>query len=162
MSEYNEELFRKVLGMIKHDKSLWNQENFRQSDFSSSCGTTCCIAGWAVTLTYGKFIPVTDPESPFSGTWVLPGEHSSNMETEGKNLLGLTWSEVDKIFYYITDEDTLVSADEDGYEVNPPVTYNQMVTRIMEVTGLDLADLLDSEETEEQERREHIAALSVF
>ncbi len=161
MSEYNEPLFRKILTMIKHAKSLWNQETFRQNSYGSSCGTTCCIAGWAVTLTHGEYVPITDQESPYSGTWVLPGGYGNfNMETEGKNLLGLTWNEVDKIFYYITDDSVLVETDEDGYETSPPVTYNQMVYRIMEVTGLDFSDLLDSEEMEEQERREQLLSLA--
>lgn len=149
MSKYNEELFRQVLTLIKHDRSLWNQETFRQPSYASSCGTTCCIAGWAVVVKHGEFIPINDSTMPYTGRWVLPPnfERNHDFELEGARLLGLNGKEAADIFFFISDHSRNPEIEDDEYLDEPPhVTFNQMVKRIMKVTGLDFSDLLDSEE----------------
>lgn len=147
MSQYNEKLFRQVLELIKQDRSLWNQETFQSRNYTSSCGTTCCVAGWAVTLTHGKFVPTEDPDAAYVGHWELPAhfERTHNFEVEGASLLGLSAEEANDMFFLITDE-TQEYYDEDGELLDRHVTYNQMVKKVMEITGLDFSDLLDSEE----------------
>lgn len=152
MTEYNEELFRKVLTLIKNDRSLWDQNSFISRSRESSCGTTHCIAGWAVALTHGTFKPA-DNEPNIAGHWILPEQYSltsrdrydceTNIEEEAAKLLGLTQKEeIEEIFYYIDEEDydfagSLFAVRE--------ITFNQMVNRIMEVTGLELSDLLEDD-----------------
>lgn len=141
MSQYNEILFRQVLDLIRQDPSLWDQGTFQSRNFQSSCGTTGCIAGWAVAVTYGTLE---------DGVWYFDRDKfkDMSMEAEAAKLLGLSYNipkpteddpfpidEVDKVFYFISDDYT-----------GKPVTFNQMVRRIMDVTKLDLHDMLVDED----------------
>ncbi len=49
MSEFNRELFQKI-----HDQITGHPETHNQDSWESLCGTTRCVAGWAVHFTNGE------------------------------------------------------------------------------------------------------------
>jgi len=57
---------------------------------TADCGTTLCVCGW---------------------THLLAGSCEWNGETEAAKWLGLDYSETQKMFYYLSDEDTLMYMD---------------------------------------------------
>jgi hypothetical protein len=73
----NTTLLRKISDTIcknasKFDMGMWGNE----------CGTTMCIAGWAIKLSGDD-----------------PRKYDSHLENRAKDLLGLTEKQVDDLFY---------------------------------------------------------------
>lgn len=110
---YNVELFRRINEVIsarpeEHDQSTWES-----TSVETSCGTTRCVAGWAIHLTTGEKVFHWDPDLTFievsPSVRALAAEHGirGNGDQEGMSLipglaaslLGLSQAQADVLFY---------------------------------------------------------------
>lgn len=77
----NEQALLATIAAIEADLPHWNQETFVGHDY---CGTTYCLAGWAVRVRHGED----------DNKW--PDMTTEQMATA---ILGLNPAQVDKLFY---------------------------------------------------------------
>lgn len=113
----NKSLFREIHDAItaapdEFDMATWGVQRITQS--GDVCGTSMCVAGWAVALTvpverqiwnrdefnnhrYLDFVRVEDTESP--GHF-----YKENVENYAREVLGLDWEEATKLFHEINDD----------------------------------------------------------
>lgn len=109
----NTELFAKVRDVIKdqpdqHDQSTW------ESVLTESCGTTRCVAGWAIHLTTGEKVVHWEPGLPFieasPSVRTLAAERNIQADSDDRDgltlipglaasLLGLTKAQADILFF---------------------------------------------------------------
>lgn len=87
----NEELFRQVAEAIETKPELYNQGGWYYMD-DDDCGTTCCIAGWAVAI------------SQFNGNTLQAAtkyynSDDFNISVEAREALGLTAAEARDLFH---------------------------------------------------------------
>ncbi|QMP84435.1 hypothetical protein HUN42_00057 [Streptomyces phage Dagobah] len=90
----NRELFQKIHEVItlhpeQHDQSVWEEPD-------PTCGTTRCVAGWAITLTTGK--PVYGKGYVLHPATLALGKRPGVPSIAGE-LLGLNDAEADVLFY---------------------------------------------------------------
>lgn len=106
MPELNRELFQKI-----HQQITDRPETHDQSSWETACGTSRCIAGWAVHLTTNA--PVYEPGSLSESLSfqtrsladdILPEHVLRTVPSIARHLLGLDAEEAGRIFYAI-DED---------------------------------------------------------
>lgn len=115
----NTELFALVRDAIKgqpgrHDQSTWESTNVE-----TSCGTTRCVAGWAIHLTTGEKVFHWEPGLAFvevsSSVRALAAEHGIQAEPDDRDgmtlipglaasLLGLSQAQADVLFYADNDK----------------------------------------------------------
>lgn len=79
----NTELFQKV-----YDQITKHPETHDQSIFEGGCGTTRCVAGWAVVIHHG-----------IDSIYQLHYRGGSFIAREAAELLGLSEEEADHLFY---------------------------------------------------------------
>lgn len=91
----NQELFKKIYDIISASPSEFEMSTWEDSE--EQCGTTRCVAGWAIFLTTGK--PLYTPESSFismdPSVLELAGVNRDaevNFEQVGSDLLDLPLS----------------------------------------------------------------------
>lgn len=99
--EINQELFQKVLDQITihpetHDQSGW--QNTVEGDDGYVCGTTRCVAGWALHF-YAPNQHIFDTACQL-GT-------AGNYERAGREILGLTFSEARHLFFNVSNEEAV-------------------------------------------------------
>lgn len=125
----NRELFQKIHDIIQAEGGA----KFQMSTWEGGCGTTRCIAGWAVHLETGAPLYQLDGETSLSpetlalaerfhseGVWM---EGADDFETMGGELLGLDESQR-KIFYVgnVEAEDFVRAAAEGDMETVNRIT----------------------------------------
>lgn len=113
MSEFNRELFQKI-----HDQITQNPETHDQNSWESFCGTTRCVAGWAVHFSNGEgrlwgaaFGDVTSETGSLIREVLglqrpdyVGGQH---VEPSARKLLGLTQRQAGGLFYGASDEEAV-------------------------------------------------------
>jgi hypothetical protein len=132
----NIELLTQVRDLIKAqpeklDMSTWATVNSDSVDLGNgttakvSCGTTACIAGWAVQLAGHKLLVNLDSR-PYDGSFLINQSVAKNgravdIEESARKLLGLTEKEVGVLFYapelldrLIAGEDIVKGTEYDG------------------------------------------------
>lgn len=88
MPEINRELFQKI-----HDQITMEPETHWQGTWESDCGSTRCVAGWAIHF-------ATDREDVLDGLEALgAGAAFFNVPLIAERLLGLTSNESLGLFY---------------------------------------------------------------
>jgi hypothetical protein len=118
----NEPLFREIISTIEVDPDSWSQDDYIKE---SGCGTTYCIAGWALVL---------------SGQKGLFTNNRQEAHDAARRLLRLDEHQADDIFLFTSvDSDGLCDC-EPGCQVPSTVsrhpTLDEMKARITEVTGI--------------------------
>lgn len=100
---------REVLAYMEAHLEHWSQRTFRGQN---ECGTTYCMAGFAYVLKTGNDIWPND----------------FDIETAAANWLGLSASDANQLFFYITSDD----------EERPRryVTFPEFCRRVEQVTGV--------------------------
>lgn len=96
---FNTPLFKKIHEIINLKPELFDMASF-EGDSSSECGTTRCIAGWAIRLETGK--PLYDDEGEFTApTHELADRLGVTVAPEdlGRELLGLPVDVASRLFY---------------------------------------------------------------
>lgn len=92
----NHELFQKVLDQIK-----LHPEGHEQATYENSCGTTRCVAGWALHL--------HNPTQPIEHTAQdVTGNPFGSYSAAARQLLGLTREEAEELFLDTMDNDEAV------------------------------------------------------
>ncbi|MFF5973674.1 hypothetical protein ACFY7C_19315 [Streptomyces sp. NPDC012769] len=94
---YNTDLMLQVRNQIRMEP-----ERHRQAAFESFCGTTRCIAGWAIFIATGQQVDVACNLG--TSYWQHP-------ETVGAKLLGLNEKEAGAIFYELDEGKALAKLD---------------------------------------------------
>ncbi len=106
MPELNRELFQKI-----HQQITDHPETHHQSYWETACGTTRCVAGWAVHLTTNA--PVYEPGGSVESLSfqtrslaedVLPDHAVRTVPSIARRLLGLDAEEAGRIFYASGDD----------------------------------------------------------
>jgi hypothetical protein len=95
----NTELARKVLDQIRIFPETHNQRSYVKEN---ECGTTCCIAGHALSFSGYTLAHVRDYENAYKGlTFRRPdgGEMVDTWWTEAMDLLGLSHGEAVRLFF---------------------------------------------------------------
>lgn len=110
---YNIELFKQINEIIstqpdRHDQGTWESQ-------SSACGTTRCVAGWAVHLTVKADLftldddgyATTSPEVRALAAQQNRGgiSKSRSIPRIARELLGLTADEATVLFFYADEEE---------------------------------------------------------
>lgn len=95
----NTELFQKIYDQISQHPETHDQATFEYRDIS--CGTTRCVAGWAVAIAHGI-------ESIYTGAARYGGRETvhgylSSTANEAAALLGLDDAQACHLFYMTTD-----------------------------------------------------------
>lgn len=96
----NLELLKRVLRQIDDYPELWNQELWRDTEWW--CGTSYCVAGWAVKLSGGEwekkdesmYLVAVPEDGPEAMRWGF-----TTVATRAQRLLGLTASERYALFH---------------------------------------------------------------
>lgn len=108
MSKYNVDLMLEVKNIIEsnpdaHDQRTWGMQ--------ASCGTTHCIAGWAVHLAGGEFVWVdSERGTKVAEIATLNGE-LHDVDGLAQDLLGISDDEVPNLFYNWSEMDALEELD---------------------------------------------------
>jgi hypothetical protein len=93
-------------GCVKEVEDLGYSETVKVD-----CGTTACIAGWAVQLAGDKFLVRGFNPSPEGGYFVSDSVAKNgrvcNIEDRAQKLLGLTYDEANQLFINTPNEDAL-------------------------------------------------------
>ena len=108
MTTFNHALADEIIGIItanpeQHDQNVWINE----------CGTTRCIAGWAVTLTsndlvYSEAECACGCEIAYCTGWHHENSNSDvDFMAEGMDALGLTLDQARKLFLSVNNEDAV-------------------------------------------------------
>lgn len=100
---FNTPLFKKIREIISVKPELFDMASFENGG-NSECGTTRCIAGWAIHLETGE--PLYDDEGDFTAPVHELADRlgvRADPEDLGRELLGLSRSEAARLFY-IDDE----------------------------------------------------------
>ncbi len=87
----NAELIRRVVKHIENNPKTWDQEHW---GYSSSCGTTFCMAGHTVVMS-GHTLKWADDGDGRSAYYVENGEYISDKAQE---LLGLNDEQAEDLF----------------------------------------------------------------
>lgn len=107
MTEYNLDLFKEIYEQIKDPAKL----DMGSWEGTSVCGTTRCVAGWAVHLTTGE--PIRGDGATLSYTWhpsveelgrSLLGGANYSLVRIGGALLGLDHDQASALFYSENEE----------------------------------------------------------
>lgn len=113
-SGYNAELFYSIGHQITLVPESWNQDRYgdRVERSDVSCGTTHCVAGWAVVKTGipVKWEPITSDCSTTSKT--VDGRAIIDVATK---LLGLTDDQAERLFLDYEGRDVDGNVDVDSY-----------------------------------------------
>lgn len=111
----NTHLFQKIYDQITQHPETHDQKQF---EWTAECGTTRCVAGWAVAIHHqadsiycraleGITINTPDlpvnPDSPEGTRWL------SSTAVEAMNLLGLTPEQAHDLFYDTMDDGKAVA-----------------------------------------------------
>lgn len=135
----NERLLRNVMAHIKANQEQWNQAEW-VIPARDECGTTHCFGGWAYVLGAGIEF----------NQWASP----SGIAHMATTFLGLTSEQAVRLFYltdmYVHEAtgerigvddlwDDVPRADHPLYR-HAPVTYDDFVKRVHEVTGINVED----------------------
>ena len=123
MSRLNTELFKKIHEVVsanpqRHDQGTWESVLTQDgTSFLPECGTTRCVAGWAVHLTTGQKLFHWEPGMPSvilsDSTIRLAQEHGIPIESiddlgvvpnVASKMLGLTDIEAENLFYNAGDD----------------------------------------------------------
>lgn len=86
----NEPLLRQTVKYIENNPEGWNQAQFESHE---TCGTTRCLAGWAIALHHGEFTDIYK---------TIPFDY--NASQYAAELLGLTETQEERLFYYYDDD----------------------------------------------------------
>jgi hypothetical protein len=100
----NTELFQKI-----YDQISQHPETHDQGDFESrppGCGTTRCVAGWAIALHCGVNSIYSRPGLPLAGRETSSG-YLSPTAVEAADLLGLTDRQAVELFYNFENEEAV-------------------------------------------------------
>lgn len=97
-----EDLRLKVLRQIErhpeaHDQEVWESE----------CGTTRCVAGWALILAYPQATSAGQALYFYSEDHYVAGGGSASFEEAAGRLLGLTPFEASDLFFGISNEEAV-------------------------------------------------------
>lgn len=110
--KYNVDLMLAIRQQItahpeSHEQRFWAQR--------TECGTTYCIAGWAVTLT-GKAMEWRSrpgPSAEIEGAWRVSDLHGGRgISAVAADLLGLTGEEAESLFHQGNNARALARLDE--------------------------------------------------
>jgi len=107
----NVKLLRRIQRVIKKradqfDMNTW----FNKDSTASHCGTTACLAGWALTLAGRKSHQLASPlkiarglcqgfNENFDSIGVIGGERNYTIAVKGATELGLDYNQAEKLFY---------------------------------------------------------------
>lgn len=96
MPERNAELFNKIADAIEAEPHRHNQAEWASARNSiGSCGTTMCVAGWAVELS-DKYDIDWNRRNTFGGVGMT--KQGVHIEEAAYNLLGITYDEGVRLF----------------------------------------------------------------
>jgi hypothetical protein len=135
----NPELLKLVMKDIEADPERWNQDGwFKASDSqcrrsylgeitvqADACGTTACLAGH-VLIREGYQPTVFGTFVSREGRWVNP-------DTVAAELLGLTETQTQDLFYYTTFSSKRAAR---GYRPGSFMTLEEYKSHVTEVTGV--------------------------
>jgi hypothetical protein len=88
------ELLDKVIEHIKAYPALWDQSGWA---VATACGTTHCVAGWAVHLTYPDAVPGLRDLTEDSEMFVFDGA-TKRYDSAAMRLLGLDATQAGSLF----------------------------------------------------------------
>lgn len=97
----NIEMFKRIENIIIANPEMHSQLEYEYED---SCGTTRCIAGWAIHL-WGQDNGRTGSLWQIRHAW--SGGRLSSSHEAGQRILGLTPQEADELFYCMDNERAL-------------------------------------------------------
>ncbi len=99
----NIELFAKIDRRLTEEEGLLEMTSWEQDGEATSCGTTRCVAGWAIYETTGFPLWQIGDEDTTTATRQLAHRlgfaSSFDFESIGRELLGLTNVEAGRLFY---------------------------------------------------------------
>ncbi len=111
----NKELLERVAQHIEAEPRRLQMSSWVEASPKSPCGTTACIAGWAVLLTAPDFdaaldvarTPTLDDEGA-DDSWAhearvlrTVGREDEDFDQAGRELLGIDRQQADRLFYMI-------------------------------------------------------------
>lgn len=106
MNTVNEALLRDVVAHIEADPASWDQEAYVSSP-APECGTTYCVAGWALKLSGRLREPLFDPDGALNYDGIIDPADDDGQEYglgpffhTAKEVLGLTSRQADLIFHW--------------------------------------------------------------
>lgn len=95
----------------RHNQTVWAELDYDAVQFDDgdtayvSCGTSACVAGWAVNLAGAKFVVQRGKEDQDGGRTVYfcsfaltPGGEEQHIETYARQVLGLSEAEAGYLF----------------------------------------------------------------
>jgi hypothetical protein len=134
----NKDLARRTLARIESDLNSWDQQRWgcpldRNGNLmtygdaeSQVCNTTFCFAGHALLESGAKFSTKSYLQNMDSTGFRTRGGHAiKDVEEAARRKLGMTYGEVQTIFFYATDEET-----------GEPPTFEQLRARVEKVFDL--------------------------
>jgi hypothetical protein len=103
-SKLNRELIKQIIDIIEDEPkrlemSTWVL-NPLKSQQAPSCGTTGCIAGWAVMLNLRRDAVLAKRKIDAEKIYDRLNKRNKDMEGEGMRLLGLPYDIAPTVFYY--------------------------------------------------------------
>jgi hypothetical protein len=106
-NKMNVRLLRKIArSVLKYYKQVGMENWFSGASSAGRCGTSACIAGWAITLHNPKFkerpldaAVSLDPE--FKGVFYMTTNAMNTAQLDGQRALGLTDEQADKLFFSV-------------------------------------------------------------
>jgi hypothetical protein len=99
----NVEMLQRVLAQITE-----HPETHNQNTWESRCGTTRCVAGWAI------YFASVDAGVPAQGVTLsvrvrgVFGPGDGSFQHAARTILRLDWETSEELFHYATDDETVV------------------------------------------------------
>lgn len=106
----NVDLLKRTLAYIEANERAWDQTVWRRKD--PVCGTAMCFAGWAVTLAGDQWaseaVEATEIRGDDDSFLVKIGDDRvQEVDDRAAELLGLTYEQVDLLFFSLNDLDDI-------------------------------------------------------
>ena len=97
-----------------HTFLVKNPDKHNQTEWGSECGTTACIAGWAGIITNNaKYEWEHYQDDDYSEEWlelkVTHPDFHMDFDGLGAHLLGLSWSDANRLFHTFDKEQALAA-----------------------------------------------------
>lgn len=133
MTAVNEAAIREVMAFIKTHPERFEMGTWLATGYA--CGTVGCIAGWTYVLNE----PDLSMDHALSSDLIVDEQMIDAIEDRAREHLGLTEDQAWLIFYYTHKRGPRRECDMPAQRclIEHTVTYDDLVQRIKEVTGID-------------------------
>lgn len=121
----NEPLLREAMTFIRLHQERWDQGSWGGV---GRCGTTHCLAGWVCAIAGNQLNELAHTDE--RAFW------------QAKELLGLDYEQANSLFYFTW----IFEEAAPGFPARPirRPTYDDLVARVKEITGIDCKDGIES------------------